>query len=168
MCLETILTRRSIRRFNPRPVQDRDVKELLRAAMAAPSAGDERPWHFVVINERRLLERIPELHPHAAMCSTAAGAILLCAEPQLEKHAGYWVQDLAAATQNVLLAAHALGLGAVWVGVHPRPEREVALRQLLGIPEHIVPFALVPFGDPAESKGPAERYDPGRVHRNQW
>jgi len=168
MSLEIILTRRSIRRFSKRPVNDKDIRELLQAAMAAPSAGNEQPWHFVVISDRELLLQIPNLHPHAEMCRSAAAAILVCADPRLEKHSGYWVQDVAAATQNILLAAHALGLGAVWVGVHPRTEREAALRELLGLPAEIIPFALVPFGDPAETKGPSERYDPGRIHRNRW
>lgn len=168
MCLETILTRRSCRRFSKRLVDERDIKELLRAAMAAPSAGNQQPWHFVVITDRRLLEAIPGFHPHAEMCRQAAGAILVCADPAREKHAGYWVQDLSAATQNILLAAHAIGLGAVWVGIHPRGEREDGMRRLLHLPAQIVPFSLVPFGDPAENLGPAERYEPDRIHRNGW
>lgn len=168
MCIETILTRRSIRRFSKRMVDEKDIKEMLRAAMAAPSAGNEQPWHFVVVSERKLLERIPDFHPHAAMCRQAAAAILVCADPGLEKHPGYWVQDLAAATQNILLAAHAIGLGAVWVGIHPRSEREDGMRRLLQLPPQIIPFALVPFGDPAENIGPAERFDPSRIHHNCW
>lgn len=168
MCLETILTRRSIRKFSKRLINEKDIEVLLRAAMAAPSAGNGQPWHFVVITERSLLNSISDLHPHAAMCRQAPAAILVCADPALEKHQGFWVQDLSAATQNILLAAHDLGLGAVWVGIHPRSDRQEAFQQLLKLPAGIIPFALIPFGDPAEKVGPAERYDTSRIHRNAW
>lgn len=166
--LKTILSRRSIRQYRDEALLDSDIEELLQAAMSAPSAGNQQPWHFVVIHERLVLQAISALHPYAGMVATAAAAILVCGDPALEIYPGYWVQDCSAATQNILLAAHAKGLGAVWCGIHPRNEREQALRLLLEIPEAVIPFSLVALGHPAESHPPADRYDVGRVHNGRW
>ena len=168
MSTEMILARRSIRRYQRRKVASDDLEPLLRAAMSAPSAGNAQPWHFVVITDRALLDAIPEFHPYAAMVSEAPAAILVCGDPALEKYPGFWTQDCSAAVENLLLAAQAQGLGAVWVGIHPIEEREQSFRKLLGIPEGIIPFALVPVGYPAEEKPPADRYHPERVHRDGW
>ncbi len=166
--LETIYTRRSIRTFKPEPVPEALVTQLLEAAMNAPSAGNEQPWHFVVIVDRVLLDAIPKFHPFSHMCHEAQAAILVCGDETLEKHQGYWVQDCAAATENILLAAHALGLGSVWVGVYPVAERADRFRELLHIPRHVTPFALLPLGYPAETLPRAERYNPQRVHHDRW
>jgi nitroreductase len=166
--LEDILSRRSIRKFTGEPVSENDLKEILTAAMSAPSAGNEQPWHFVVINERGILDEIPKHHPYSAMVREAPLAVLVCADLDLETRPGYWVQDCAAATENLLLAVHAKGLGAVWLGVYPREERVKGLSGLLGLPERVVPFSLVPVGRPAEKKPPADRYDPARIHFNRW
>ncbi|WP_390890394.1 nitroreductase family protein [Geoalkalibacter halelectricus] len=166
--MKEILFRRSIRKYTPELVSDEDIEELLRAAMAAPSAGNAQPWHFVVLTERRLLDAIADFHPYAAMARQAPAAILFCGDPSLERYPGFWVQDLSAAVENVLIAAQGKGLGAVWVGVYPAEERVEKMRELLAIPAGIIPFALVPFGHPAETKPPAERFDPSRVHRNGW
>ncbi len=166
--LEAILTRRSVRRYTARPVPETAVREVLAAAMQAPSAGNEQAWQLVVITERRLLDAIPRFHPYADMVHQAPVAILVCGDLDLEKYKGYWVQDCAAATENLLLAAHARGLGAVWVGVYPKEDRVERMRALLGLPQHVVPMALVPLGYPAERIPPEERYDPAKVHRNGW
>ena len=167
--MDAILTRRSIRKFTPEPVADQVITELLAAAMSAPSAGNEQPWQFVVLKERRLLDKIPEFHPYSLMLREAPVAILVCGQPKIAKYDGlYWVQDCAAATENILLAAQTKGLGSVWLGVHPIEERVAGLRQLLGLPEEIVPFSLVPIGHPAEQKPPAGRYDAARVHHDRW
>jgi len=166
--LEAILSRRSIRRYTNQPVPDAIVDELLAAAMSAPSAGNEQPWHFVVIKDRKILDAIPKYHPYSQMLTAAPMAILVCGDPSLEKHEGFWVQDCSAATENLLLAAHAKGLGGVWLGVYPRKERVDGIRSLLKIPEHIIPFALVSLGYPEERKPPSNRYDATRVHRNTW
>lgn len=166
--METILSRRSIRKYAPKPIPDELVTQLLRAAMAAPSAANQQPWHFVVITNRATLDKIPTYHPYATACMEAPLAILVCLDQQLEKIEGMGTQDVSAATQNILLAARALGLGGVWLGVHPRTERQVAFRKELGLPDHVLPFALISLGYPAEEKPPADRYDAGRVHRNQW
>ena len=166
--LDLIHARRSIRAYTPEAVSDDDIAEILDAAMAAPSAGNQQPWHFVVIRDRALLAAVPGFHPHARMAPQAPVAILVCGDPALERHAGYWVQDCSAATENLLLAAAAKGLGAVWCGVHPREERVEGFRRLLGLPAQVVPFAFVPIGHPAESKAPARRFNPERVHRDRW
>jgi len=166
--VEAILTRRSIRKYTDKPVADGLVTELLRAAMAAPSAGNQQPWHFIVVRDRALLEGIAAFHPYGAMTRQAALAVVVCADLKLEQRPGFWVQDCSAATQNLLLAAHARGLGAVWLGVYPRPERVEATRSLFSLPEHVVPLAIVPIGHPAESPAPADRYDPRRVHFDRW
>ncbi|MBO3804054.1 MAG: nitroreductase family protein [Candidatus Brockarchaeota archaeon] len=166
--LEAILSRRSIRRYGRREVPDEVVEKLLAAAMSAPSAGNEQPWHFVVIKDRELLDAIPRFHPYSQMLKEAPLAVLVCGDPALEKHAGFWVQDCSAATQNLLIAAHALGLGGVWLGVYPLEERVKGIRNLLKIPERIIPFALVSLGYPEEKKPPANRYDSSRVHINAW
>jgi nitroreductase len=166
--LQAILTRRSIRQYTPEPVKIELVDELLHAAMSAPSAGNQQPWQFVIITERQKLDAIPVFHPHADMVRLASAAVLVCGDMRLEKNKGYWVQDCSAATQNLLLAAHAHGLGAVWVGIYPREERVQEFRKLLAIPEEVVPFALVPIGYPAEAKPPSNRYNPTRVHINHY
>ena len=166
--IDAILSRRSIRKFTIQPVPDQLIKELLEAAMSAPSAGNEQPWHFIVINDRQILDAIPKYHPASQMVKEASVAILVCCDLQLDKHNGLWVQDCAAATENLLIAVQAKGLGAVWLGVYPREERVTGLRKLLGIPKHVIPFSLIPIGYPAEHKPRANRYDISRVHNNRW
>jgi len=166
--LEALKTRRSIRAFTSRPVSMDVVRELIQAAMHAPSAGNEQPWHFLIITDREILDHVPDYHPYAGMLSEAPVAVLVCGDPRQEKHPGMWVQDCAAATQNLLLAAHAKGLGAVWVGIHPREDRIEPLRKLIDLPEHIVPFALIPLGHPAERPELDDRFRPELIHLNKW
>lgn len=167
--IDALMTRRSIRSFTSQPVGDDQLRIILEAAMAAPSAGNERPWHFLVVRDRGVLsEKIPAIHRYAHMCKEAPLAILVAGEPDLEKYKGYWAQDCAAATQNILLAAHGLGLGAVWCGVHPDQERIPAFRALFGMPAGITPFALIPVGHPAETKPRAERFDASRIRQDAW
>jgi nitroreductase len=166
--MDAILTRRSIRHYTAQPVAEELITGFLKAAMAAPSAGNEQPWEFVVLTERTILDRIPSFHPYAAMLKEAPAAILVCGDLAREKHEGYWVQDCSAATENILIAVKEKGLGAVWLGIYPREERVRGLRQLLSIPETIVPFALVAIGYPAEKKEPADRFDASRLHYNSW
>jgi len=165
---DPILSRRSIRKYTDAPVSEEHVEYLLRAAMAAPSAGNQQPWQFVVIRARALLDAVPEFHPYAAMMPRAPLAVLVCGDAGGARWPQYWEQDCAAATENLLLAAARLGLGAVWLGVHPLAERVDGARRLLGVSQEIVPFALVPVGWPAEQKPPADRYDAARVHHERW
>ena len=166
--MKAILTRRSVRKYTGEPVSEDSVKKLLEAAMSAPSASNQQPWRFVVIDERQVLDAVPSVHPYARMLLQAPLAILVCGDLKIARRGGYWVQDCSAATQNLLLAARALGLGAVWLGVHPREERVEGLRGLLSLPEHIIPLALISIGHPAVEQGPVDRYDERRVCRNRW
>lgn len=166
--MEIILTRRSIRKYTDGSVSDSLIEELLQAAMSAPSAGNAQPWHFIIIREKETLNSIPKFHSNAAMLQEASVAILVCADMTLEKYLGSWTQDCSAATQNILLAAHAKGLGAVWLGIYPKEERMAGIRKLLHIPAHIMPLSLVSIGYPAEAKSPSQRYRPDRIHYEVW
>jgi nitroreductase len=166
--MEVIFTRRSIRKFRSEPVDTDELNIILKAGMYAPSARNQQPWHFIVINSVPLKEAIMKAHPYASMLGEAPLAILVCGDPTLEKSHGYWSIDCSAATQNILLAAHSLGIGSVWLGVHPRKERKDAISQILRLPEHIEPFALVALGYPREQKDTPDRWHPERIHTNGW
>ena len=166
--LEAIHQRRSIRKFSDAPVGDEQVEALLRAAMSAPSAGNAQPWQFIVVRDRALLDKVPDINPYAAMCRQAPVSILICGDLSKEKYEGFWVQDCSAAIQNMLLAVRDMGLGAVWTGIHPVAERVAQYKELFGLPEHVIPLALVPVGHtdkPGEAK---DRFDASRVHTDTW
>lgn len=166
--IETILGRRSVRRYEDKPVADDVIDKLLRSAMAAPSAGNEQPWHFIVVRSSEKRNAVAQVHPYAQMVKQASLAIVVCGDPRLQKYEGFWVQDCAAAVENLLLAANALGLGSVWCGVHPASEREAALKDIFGIPLEIIPFAVVAVGYPAEQPASVNRYKQERVHDETW
>ena len=166
--LQAIHTRRSIRTYVDQPVPEDLVQKLLAAAMQAPSARNQQPWHFVVIDDLAILAKIPPFMPNAAMAGNAPLAILVCGDLSLEKSPGYWMVDCAAAVENMLLAAHALGLGAVWCGVYPRDKRMEGLRQLVGLPQNVIAHSLVVLGYAAEQIPAEDRYRPERVRRNHW
>jgi nitroreductase len=164
--LEAIHSRRSIRNYTDAPVSDAQVETLLRAAMAAPSAGNQQPWCFVVVRDRQLLEAVATAHPYAKMAPKAALGILVCGDTRKQKYEGYWVIDCAAAVQNLLLAAHGLGLGAVWTGVYPSMDRVEALARIFNCPKGVVPHSFIPLGVPAEQKGREDRFNAERVRQN--
>ena len=166
--IEAILSRRSIRKYNDKKVTDDLIKKLLEVGMSAPSAGNEQPWHFIIINDSEILSKIPTFHNHAQMLKEAALAILICGDINLEKHEGMWVQDCSAATENILIAIQAEGLGAVWLGVHPREQRINGLRSLLKIPSNVIPFSLISVGYPAEKKPKSNHFNESRIHYNKW
>lgn len=166
--IEAILTRRSVRKYTDNKVPDDMVNQLLRAAMAAPSAANEQPWHFVVITDRSIMVQVPAFHPHAHMLKEAAVAILVCCDSSLELTRGRGVLDCSAATENLLLAAHALGLGAVWLGIYPVEERMNNIRKLLNMPSRVTPISLVSIGYPDERLRTEDRFKPERVHYQRW
>ena len=166
--LEAIHTRRSIREYKKQSVPEELVREIIAAAMMAPSAGNARPWQFIVLDDPDLLARIPEIHPHGAMAMDAPVSIVVCGDLHLEKYPGNWIADCSAATQNLLLAAHAKGLCAVWTGLYPEADRVEKFRQLLGLPQHVVPLVLVPMGYPHYPGRRQDRFEPAKVHRNRW
>jgi len=166
--MDAILTRRSIRKYLPKPVSGEMIEEILKAGMSAPSAGDEQPWHFIIIDRRDLLEKISEMHPYAKMLKNAPAALLICADQNIPKFRDFWVQDCSAASENMLLAAHALGLGAVWIGVYPAEKLVAGIRELFEIPEHVIPFSAIVIGHPDEEKPGRARYEVSRIHDNSW
>lgn len=161
-----IFKRRSIREFKPLPVSEEDIKALLEAGMAAPSARNLQPWHFVVIRKREKLNKLAEIHPYADMLKQATLCIAVCADPDISPR--YWVQDCSAATENILIAAANLGLGAVWLGCHPREERKNPIKKFLGIPQNIELLSLIAVGHPAEKKEPRTQFNPLKVHYEDW
>lgn len=165
---EALFTRRSVRQFTSAPVSEEAVRKVIEAGMMAPTAGNAQPWQFVVVTDRELLNKVSEIHPHAAMARSAAGGILVCGDLSLEKYPGNWVADCSAATQNILLALHGLGLGGVWTGIWPGEALMQSFRELFGLPEHVQPLAFVPFGWPAAVPTNPDRYREDRVHFNRW
>jgi nitroreductase len=166
--IKTILSRRSIRAYTDEPVSPEDMHLLLEAAMSAPSASNNRPFHFIAVRNKETLHRVRDFHPYARMLDQAAAAIFICAKPAEGSVPGYFQQDCAAAAQNVLLAAHALGLGAVWLGVYPREERVAGVRTLMNLPDDVIPFCIISIGYPNEEKEEISRYEEWRVHEETW
>lgn len=166
--MEAMFTRRSIRKYTDKPVSTEDIEEILKAAFVAPSAADERPWHFVVIRHKDTLEGLAEAMEGCEMLETATLGLLICGDESLEQIPGFWQQDCSACAENVLLAAHAKGLGACWIAIGGVDPRVKAVREATDVPETIVPFALISIGHPAEELPGEDRYDETRVHAERW
>lgn len=166
--LDAIKTRRSIRKFTSKKISDDTLKKILEAGMYAPSARNTQSWHFIVIDEKRILNELPKLHPYADMMYEAQHAILICGDLHMENMVEYNGVNCSAATQNMMLAAHDLGIGSVWLGVYPRRERMDPLVKLFGLPDHIVPMMLIALGYPNESFDTPDRYHQDKVHFNRW
>jgi nitroreductase len=168
---DTIYSRKSVRTFTGAPVPRALLEQLARAGMAAPTAMDKRPWAFVLVTDKAVLQKLAEGLPYAKMLNEAGGAVVVCGmrEKTLPGEGGeYWVQDCSAATQNVLLAAEGLGLGAVWTGVYPGAERVALVRKVLGIPENVVPLNVIPVGHPTGAEKPKDKFDEKNIHWNAW
>ena len=163
--LSVIFARRSVRVYTHDPVGESEIESLLEAGMAAPSANNRCPWQFVVVRDRSLLGRLAKVHPYAKMLAGAPLAIVVCGERGISD---WWVQDCAAATENILIAAAALGLGAVWIGCHGKTAREEAVRRLLDIPAPIGVLSMISVGHPAVAAAPRTQYDAEKIHSNHW
>ncbi len=168
--LGLIFGRRSIRVYSPGEVSEAAVTRLLQAAMAAPSAMTKDPWRFVIVRDRAKLAKLAEALPGGKMLATAALGIIVCGdlESAFEQQISYLLQDCSACIENLLLAAHGLGLGACWVGVHPAEEAIRTVRELFSLPGPIVPVAGIAVGVPGEQLEPRTRYQQGYVHLEQW
>ena len=164
--IKTIFSRRSIRKYTNKPVSEEDITIILKAAMAAPSASNLKPWHFIVITNRQTMDTLADIHPYGKMLFQAPLCIAVCGDKTISTQ--YWVQDCSAATENILLAATSLGLGSVWLGVYPRNERVKPLSKILKLPETIVPLNLISIGYPDEDKEPRTQYNELQVHREYW
>ncbi len=168
--ITAILTRRSIRDYTPHPVPEELVKLLLEAGMSAPSAMDERSAEFIVINDRNILDEIQKFNTKRLQLKKATVAILVCVNQAKEKKQGlgFGVLDGAVACENILIAANALGLGAVWTSIYPFQDRIPKVQKMLNLPEQVIPMTIIPVGYPAERKERENRYVPSRVHTNRW
>jgi nitroreductase len=167
---DTVFHRSSVRSFTSDPVTEEEVESLLKAAMAAPSAVNRQPWEFITITDKGILEKLADRLPYAKMAKMAPLGIVVCADPDLA-HEGkieYAVIDAACACENLLLAADALGLGAVWTAVYPQPGREAIVRDVLQIPQKIIPLAFIPIGRPRGEERPKDKYKAEKVHREKW
>lgn len=166
--MEVVNTRRSIRHFEDRPVEAELVDKVIAAGMTSPSAGNQQPWHFVVVTEREKLDAIPDVSPYAKMAAEAPVAIVLCGASDGTPWPDLIQQDLGACAQTMLLAARDLGLGSVWTAAYPLADRMEGLRALFGIPEDVIPFAVIPMGWPEGEFKSVDRFKAERIHRGVW
>jgi len=166
--LKAILTRRSIRKYSEKNIPEEYYEVILRAAMHAPSGRNRQPWHFILVTDRNKLKMLSEVNTSWRMLDDAACAIVVCGDRNLEESDSFIIQDCSAATQNMLLAAHELGLGSVWLGVHPREERLKPLIEILQIPDHILPVTMISVGKPDELREQPDRYNIQRIHQDKW
>lgn len=166
--LQAIDTRRSIRSYSDREISDSHIQTILKAAMMAPSAGNQQPWQFIVVRDQEKLKAMPEFHPFGKMIAKAQVAIVVCGDPDGKKWPDFWMQDCSAAVQNILLAATDLGIGSVWTGIYPIEERMQGARKLLNIPENVFPFAIIPLGWPEGDFKTMDRFNQDLIHNETW
>lgn len=164
--LETIFNRKSVRKYTERPVEKEKLETLVRAGMAAPSSRDRRPWEFVIVTDRDLLDKMGEGLPLARMLKETKQAIIVCGDTVKSENA--WQLDCSAAAQNILLAAESMGLGAVWTAAYPYPERMKIIQNALQLPEHILPLTVIPLGYPTGIEKPKDKYNKKQIHYNGW
>lgn len=170
--LDNILSRKSVRSYTEEPVGREQLDTLVRAAMAAPSGRDMRPWKFIIVDERALLDSLAESLEFAKMAKEAPVGIIVCGDLTVkddhDRPSRNWILDCSAATENILLTAEAMGLGAVWTGVYPYEERIVSVQQILSLPNHIIPLAFIPIGHPKGDTQPKDKYNKDNIHFNGW
>lgn len=164
--LETILNRKSVRKYTARPVEKEKLEILVRAGMAAPSSRDRRPWEFIIVTDRKTLDTMAEGLPFARMLKETIQAIVVCGDTIKSDNA--WFLDCSAAAQNILLAAESMGLGAVWTAVYPYPDRIRIVREELRLPDHIMPLNVIPIGYPQGKESPKNKYNPRQIHYDTW
>ncbi len=171
--LECIMTRASVRSYTDKQVDDSLINKVLRAGMAAPTAANQQPWQFVVVTDQNLKDSITAAFEYSKMVAHCSFAVVVCGDmDNLFKgdspEGGYWEQDCSAASENMLLAAHALGLGGVWCGVYPIKERIQTLRGILKLPDNLMPLNIMAFGYPAQNPTPKDKWVPSKVHYNAF
>lgn len=164
--LETIFNRKSVRKYTEQPVEKEKLEMLARAGMAAPSSRDRRPWEFIIVTDRAILDQMGDGLPLARMLKDTKQAIIVCGDTIKSNNA--WQLDCSAAAQNVLLAAESMGLGAVWTAAYPYPERMKVVREALQLPEHIVPLTVIPLGYPTGIEKSKDKFNQKQVHYNGW
>lgn len=170
LIINNMRTRVSVRAFTGEKISEEQIQTLLQCAMAAPSAMNHQPWAFIVVTEDSILEQLGQEFPYSRCDQKPACAIIPCGDltKAIKGSEDFWINDVSAATENILLAAHAMGLGAVWTGLHPNMERATAAQQLLGLPEYIIPLCIVPVGVPAEQPEIKDKWNTDNIHYNRW
>ena len=166
--MDIINKRRSVRNFTDQTVSQEIIDSMLHAAMNAPSAHNQQAWHFINITNHKTMNTIAEFHPYAKMMVKVSGAILVCGNRKLMKIEELWEQDCSAATQNILLEAVYQGIGAVWVGISHVEKYRNTLSKLFNLPDHIIPFSLIPFGYPESEKAPNNNFSSDKVSLDTW
>lgn len=166
--LKTIFSRKSVRNMTPDAIEKSTIELLIRAGMAAPSAKNTQPWEFIAITNRQVLDAMADGLPYAKMLKQANCAIIVCGDMENEGGLTHWAEDCAAATENILLAAESMGLGAVWTAAFPDESRIATVRASTQIPEHIVPLCVIPIGTPTGTDQPKDKYKPERIHWERW
>jgi nitroreductase len=166
--LEAILTRRSVRSFTGDPVGEEDLKSILKAGFAAPSAHNYQPWHFIVIKDNKTLEKMAEFHTYGKMLPKAGCAIVVCGDKEKQPEVGFLVEDCSASIENMLLAAHGLGYGAVWCGLYPMTQLVEDTTRLLNLPGNIIPVGVMPVGCKKEDRKAIDKYDESKIHWEKW
>ncbi len=167
--LDNIATRTSVRDYEARPVEKEKIEKMLRAAMAAPTAMNKQPWHFVVVDQRNVLDALAGANPYAKMLKKAPLAIVVCGNTDKMIEGGgrdFWIQDASAATENLLLAAHAMGLGAVWTGAYPSEERCISISKVLSLSDNLIPLNMIVVGYPAEHPQPKQKFKEENISYN--
>ena len=167
--LDNIATRTSIRDYEARPVEKEKIEKMLRAVMAAPTAMNKQPWHFVVVDQRNVLDALAGTNPYAKMLKKAPLAIVVCGNTDKMIEGGgrdFWIQDASAATENLLLAAHAMGLGAVWTGAYPSEERCISISKVLSLSDNLIPLNMIVVGYPAEQPQPKQKFKEENISYN--
>ncbi|MHC1707020.1 MAG: nitroreductase family protein [Bacteroidales bacterium] len=166
--MNAIYHRRTIRKFKKQPVENEKLKQLLEAAVMAPSAGNQQPWQFILITAREVLDQLSEATPNAKALKEAQAAIVVIGDLERETRQGFWVQDCTAATMNILLQAYESGLGSVWIGVYPREDRVQNVSAILGLPLYAIPLNIIGIGYPDEIKEQAVRFNEEIIHYDHW
>ena len=166
--LEGILTRRSVRKYTNEIIPREKAEELIKYGIYAPSACNKQPWHFVLLNDVEIFRQIQGFQPNTKMLEHAQWGIVVCGDEQLAHTPDYWPVDCATATENILLAAHGMGYGAVWLGIYPRSERVSAMKKLLDLPPHIHAFSVIAVGCHNQQLSHPERFHAERIHLNKW
>ena len=168
---DNILSRSSIRSYESRSVEKEKIEKLLKAGMAAPSAANRQPWHLVAITDKDVLQKVADANPNAGFAAKAPLVIVVCGDTDQALPGdgqAFWVQDCSAVSENILLAAHAMGLGAVWTGFYPIQERCRALADVLGLPSNIVPLNAIVIGYPKAPGTPKDKWDAAKVSYNHF
>lgn len=166
--MEAIMTRRSIRKYTGEAISEENLEKVLKAGFQAPSAHNFEPREYVVVRDKEVIEKIVEFHKYTKMLPKAGCGIIVCGDKEKQKETGFLVEDCSAAIQNMLLAAHGLGLGAVWCGIYSVEKLTKGMTDLLELPDHIIPVGMVVLGEKDEEKKAADRYEESKIHINKW